>query len=208
MKRFQKRHRIRLWIKALRRFISKNGQLLFLIGILLIGAVLGVAVHKTISHEHPALLSPVNSITHVPSSFIEGCKAVVSSALGISVVLIGLFLLGLTAFGCPIILLLLMLFGFWIGVCECQSFSLGGLWYTAFTVLLPMYFAGIAVLLGTKQALHMSFVFSRQLLPTSAHCGSMWADFKTYLLHFILCLFLVIVAAVANVITNAVYSVM
>lgn len=195
MKRFKSKSRRRSLRRAL-RFVNQNGQLLFLTVIMLCGTVLGCCLFFSLSPDRYQLLDSLFLAAQSPSSFAEGCTAVVSSAFSVLILLIVLFLLGLTAYGCPLILLIPLFFGLWIGVSECYAYATSSFLPMLLTTLLPVCITAVAVLIATMQSLHMSCLFSRQLLPNYAHCGSLWHDFKLYLLRFMLCMLIAVVAAV------------
>lgn len=199
MRLITRRHQTkRIWREGW-RFCAKNKQLFFLLFLVVLGAVLGCTTYTLLSDERRQLFSSVASVTTVPNDFVSGCTAVASSAFSVCCILVVVFLLGLTAYGCPLILIAPLFFGFCLGVAECQAYIQGGFWQLSVQVLLPMSVAMIPVLIATSQALRMSCVFSRQLLPSSAHCGGMWQEFKMYLLRFLLCFFLAFAAALIQV---------
>ncbi len=202
MKRFKPKSRRRNFRRAV-RFINQNGQLLFLTAILLCGAVLGSCLYFSLSTERRQLLDSLFLTSpSLPKDFSEGCIAVVSSSFSVLLLLTMLFLLGLTAYGCPLILLMPLLFGFGIGTSVCYAYETTSFMLMFVTVLFPVCIMAVAVLIATIQSLHMSCLFSRQLLPSYAHCGSLWHDFKTYLLRFMLCALIAVVAAVVRLLSR------
>lgn len=180
-------------------FCKKNGRLMRLLCLLLIGALLGAAVFSLLTLSQKEQLLSIVSVQKAPSDFVDGCGMAASSAFFPLLMLAVLFLLGLTAFGVPLILPVPLFFGFGIGVAECSCYEADGLGAVALTVLPHMMMAAVGVLIASAESLRMSFVFSRQLLPASAHCGGMWQDFKLYLLRFLLCTVIVSAAAVTDV---------
>ncbi len=172
---------------------------MWLLCLLLIGSLLGAAVFSLLTHPQKELLSSILSVQQTPSGFADGCAMMFSSAFLSLLMLAILFLLGLTAFGVPLILMVPLFFGFGIGVAECSCYAAGGVGAVALTVLPHMMIAAMGVLIASAESLRMSCVFSRQLLPASAHCGGMWQDFKLYLLRFLLCIVIVFAAAVTDV---------
>ncbi len=198
MKQFQSKHRLR----AVCRFCIQNGRLLFLILLVIIGAILGCSAFAIMPRDYQSFLSSLLSSNTEITDFLSGCTAVLSATFGNSVLLMLLFLFGLTAFGGPLIVLVELFYGFCIGTAESQAFYQNGMVSVVFHAVLPMTIAGIAVLIAGCQAIHMSCVFTKQLLPGGAHCGGMWHPFRNYLLRFFLCMVIVLAAAVVQVVTQ------
>ncbi|MBR5135066.1 MAG: stage II sporulation protein M [Clostridia bacterium] len=185
-------------------FLKKNAYALFFIFLLILGAVIGCVFYsistETICHSFSSLLIPSN----VPKTFSEGCLAVFGASLYNCLLLALLFLFGLTAYGSPLILTLPIFFGFCIGITECRLYGAFDWLYLMTDFLPPTLISIIAIVSGCVQSLRMSCLFSRQLLPTCAHCGGMWHDFKLYLLRFLFCFFLAFLASSLNVILQIV----
>lgn len=181
------------------QFCRANGQLLFLVVIVCLGAIVGTLTYNLLSSEHRASFASLISHATVPTDFVEGCVAVLSSGFYGWLLLMVLFLLGLTAYGCPLIVLVPLIFGFCIGVAECHAFAFLGVWAMFARVLIPVLITGIAIVIAAGQALKMSCSFSRQLLPSHAHCGGLWQDFKVYLIRFAVCLLIALAGAIVAV---------
>lgn len=208
MKRLKSKHQFRKQLHKLRSFLYDNLSLLFLIVLLLLGAFLGTWVFRILNEEHRAFAANLLYSPPIPADPASAASAVLSACMGHACLLILLFLFGMTAFGCPLILLCVIFFGFRLGVIECFSFVSYGFGYTALNVHIPMLIAGIAVLMAVKRSLHMSCVFSRQLLPSGAHCGGMWLEFKRYLLYYLISLGMVVASAITEVLLQIINSLM
>lgn len=198
LRRFTWRSRRRAFRKTM-QFCRTNGQLLFLVLLICLGAVAGAVVYTFLSSDDRTAFASLLSSTTVPTNFLDGCIAVLSSGFYGVLLLIVLFLLGLTAYGCPLIVLVPLFFGVCIGVAECHAYMFDGLWTMLCTVLIPVMITGMAIVTATGQALRMSCAFSRQLLPSHAHCGGLWQDFKLYLIRFAICLLIVLAGAIIAV---------
>lgn len=190
-----RRRTIRKWTL----FCRENGQLLFLVSLVLIGAVVGAVIYGFLPNDDREVFVQMISSGTAPSDFLGGCIAVLSSMFYGLLLLILLFLLGLTAYGCPLIVLVVLFFGVCVGVAECHAYVFGGFWSMLCTVLLPTAVTGIAVVIAAGQALRMSCLFSRQLLPSHAHCGGLWQDFKKYLVQYLICLLIALSGAITAV---------
>ncbi len=166
---------------AFKRFISYNKVIISLSFIILLGVIVGSCIFPILSEEYRRFLSSVYQSATVPTSFLSGCTYACSVAFRSLILLAALFLCGLTAFGWPLILLVLMLFGVQIGVTDCCVFIDGGWFALMVTEILPLIFVFIGILHAAQSSLHMSTALAKQLLPSAAHCGSIWHDFKRYL---------------------------
>lgn len=206
MRRFRKKRQLHHLARDMMRFIHGNGQLLLMLLMILAGAFLGTIVYGGLKGtEHEVFSSFLSELT-LPSDLMAGCKAVLSSAFGLCVILVLLFLFGMTAFGCPLIFVMVFVFGFWLGIDQSHAYIHGGYAAVIITVLSHMLVACISVLRGAQQALHMSCVFSRQLLPSGAHCGGMWQDFKKYLVSFLICMILALSSGIVQVLSRLAYQ--
>jgi len=183
-------------------FTRKNTRLLLLILLIFTGAILGCGIYELLSDDvKQQLLSFMN---HKPvfTTLPELAVTALSSALKLFILLTGMFLLGMTPFGCIPICGIVIFFGFCSGVFECYYYESDGIGAVLTYVLLPVIIAATAITIACAQSLHLSCLFSRQLLPFSAHCGSLWYDFKWYLLRYALCIILAFSAAVCEVILH------
>ena len=187
------------FIRDMAMFCSKNGQLLFLLMLMLLGALAATVLYPHLADEWRSLFNSVTDRQAMPTDLLQGCTAVMSTAFFLFVLLALLFLFGLTPYGWPLILCVPLFFGYTVGLAQCRAFLSGGLKEVLLTVLLPMEIAAFAVLIGAAQSLQMSALFSRQLLPSSAHCGGLWQDFKWYLLRFMLCIVIALAGAAVKI---------
>ncbi len=208
MKRLKSKHHIRKQFHKLQMFLCGNVSLMFLCALLVMGAFFGAWIFRVLSEEHRSFVTNLLYSPPTPTDLRSAASAVLTSCFGHALLLILLFLLGMTAFGCPLILLGVIVFGFRLGVIECFAYVSCGFGFTAINVHVPMLIAGIAVLLAVRHSLHMSCVFSRQLLPSGAHCGGMWMEFKRYLLYYTICLGLIVASSITEVLLQVVNAMM
>jgi len=195
MKHRRPRHN-RSLIKQTLGFLRKNIRLIVFTALIILGALFGCVVFSTISADEQQSLSSWMISGGIPTDYTSGLTTVISSTFGIWVQLIVLFLLGLTAFGCPLILAELLFFGFCFGITSCQGHTV----YESFAALtdevLPMAIGGIAILIGALQAFRFSCMSARQLLPSGAHCGGLWPAFRQYGAAFILCALIALLSGI------------
>lgn len=168
--------------------------------LIFLGVVGGSLLFPSLSEEHRRFLVSIYRIPNVPTDFLNGCTYVLSSSFRSVVLLMLLFLCGLTAFGWPLILLILVLFGFQVGVTNCSVYTDSGFITLALTEVLPLIFTFIGMVIASREALRMSSIFAGQLLPSSAHCGSIWNDFKRYLSVFLISTLATVVASIVKTI--------
>ncbi len=206
MKRFRSRHPIYKNIEATKKFVYQHSSVFALLCLIIGGVVLGISVFRALNEEHRAFVSELLYKSPQSIDWQNASTAIIGSCIRHSLILVFLFLFGLTAFGCPLILCTVLLFGFRVGVIISVSYLAYGFWNTALTVYLPVLIAGIATLLAVRRSLHMSCVYSRQLLPSGAHCGSLWSEFRRYLVSFTLCFGLVLAASITEILLQVLKS--
>ncbi len=180
-------------------FIVQNRQLLFWITLIIIGSAIGCGLFTTLAEDiKNRLLSFMDSDT-VFRSFRDVSVFTLSSGVKYLFVLTLIFLLGMTPYGGMLILCVVLFYGFCTGIFECCYYETGGFIAVIQHVLPHTLIMSVAVLIACIQSVHMSCMISRQLLPFSAHCGSLWNDFKHYLLHYLLCAVLAMATAACEV---------
>ena len=204
MKRLRPRHSMRKhWSKS-KRFILKHTATIILLSIILVGAFFGVRVFDCLDTDYRLFIQNYVCTPGTSDGWVASANAVTGACIRHMLIPTSLFFLGLTAFGCPLILCMVILFGFRIGIILSVSYITFGAAHTAFIVYIPLLLVGIATLLAVRQSLRMSYAFSCQLLPSCAHCGGMRSEFKQYLLSYTVCLGMIITASVAEIILQIV----
>ena len=186
----------------------RNSSLLALLCLLIAGAILGVCVFRALDEPEQRLVSEFLYKSPQSIDWHNAGVTITASCIRHALILIVLFLFGLTAFGCPLILCAVLLCGFRIGVILSISYLSNGIWYMIAAVYPPILLVGIATLLAARRSLQMSCVYSCQLLPYGAHCGGLWSEFKHYLLSYVICFGLTISASFAECLLQILISTM
>ena len=168
----------------------------------------GVYVFRSVNQDHRDVITGFMYSAMEFHSFQSATMTVLMIFLGYLPLLALLFLFGMTAFGSPLILLCLIAFGFRGGVLESYVYLSRGFVESAAFVIFPMMLACVAMITAVKASLRMSFVFSKQLLPSGAHCGGLWMPFKRYLSCFMICLAILFGCAVTEVLIHILFSMM
>ena len=205
MHRFHHTRFIRRMMRRGVSFFIKNGQLLLLVGLTLCGVLCGVIAYRSTAETSLSQILSVIFHERVPASFSSGCYDVLCASVFGVLFLTALFVLGMTPFGCPIVLLIDFIFGAVVGVLNGQVYFQYGFLYSMITSVPYLVITGIAVVPASKHAMHISCAISRQFLPNGAHCGSLWHDFKRYLLHFLVCILIVFSASIVDVLLKIAY---
>lgn len=196
-RRFRRGNRI---AKKTRRFIIKNGSALAIIIWILCGSLLATCLFDHLTNDQRDFLLFVYPSFSAPTDFISGCVVVISSAFNALILLMLLFLCGLTAFGWPLVIGVLFIFGFQCGISDCSVYCDRGLLSLLTVQIIPTIINGIAVVVAGRESLHMSSVFAKQLLPTAAHCGGVWMMFKKFLSYYLVCTVIIFVSAATRTI--------
>ncbi len=186
---------------TLREFLEQNRRLLIFLALLLAGVLGGVLIftvsHETLAHE----LSLMLDIPAIQGGFKGGMSVLFSSCFSTFVLLLVLFLAGLTAYGAPVTAIVPVFFGLGIGMTEAYYYGAGrlGILFVAVLVVPRTLVAATALLMGCSESLRMSLLLSGQLLPSSAHCGGLWQDFRLYGVRFLVFFGLAFAAGVVDV---------
>ncbi len=186
--------------RSLTVFITKNMRLLLLVIVIFIGALLGCRIFADLSQSIKQQLLSFMNHDIAPDSLSDVAVITLSSTLKHAVLLAIMFLLGMTPYGSIFVLGTVLFFGFCVGVHECYYYESGGIGAILVYVLPRTVIASSSVIIACEQSLHLSCMISRQLLPFSAHCGSLWHDFKRYLLRYITCIALAFSSAACEVV--------
>ncbi|MCI9413765.1 MAG: hypothetical protein HFJ79_01115 [Clostridiales bacterium] len=181
-------------------YLSENSRLVFFTVLLLSGAVFGMLVFLVSSPWVSGELALILKVRGVPEGFMGGMSGLLSSCLSPLILLGLLFLVGLSACGAPVILLVPLFYGLGLGMTEAYYYSTGaaGIGVTALLILPHSLMAGVSLILAGAESMRMSLRFSGQLLP-SAPMGGMWQDFKMYCVRFLIYLGLIFGSGVLDV---------
>ncbi len=184
---------------TLRTFFAENQLLLLFLSLLLVGVLCGSYLYGD-----TAMASPVKPVNLTVSSMLQ---AFGESMLLPGVLLLLLFLAGLTAYGVPITVMVPLFFGLGVGLTQGYYYAMGiaGVGISCLFVLPRGLIAAIGILMACAEALRMSLRLARQLMPGSA-MGSMWVPFRLYCIRFLLFLAIALAASVVDVTLRTVFS--
>ena len=176
---------------TLQEFFEQNRRLLIFLAVFLAG-VLGAYLE----HE----LSLMLDIPAIQGGFQGGMSVLFSSCFLTFVLLLALFLAGLSTYGAPVTVLVPIFFGLGVGLTEAYYYGAGrpGILFVALLVVPRTLIAATALLMGCSESLRMSLLLSGQLLP-NAHCGGLWLDFRLYCVRFLVFFGLAFAAGVVDV---------
>lgn len=169
-------------------FVAENRRLLAFLALFFIGVLGGVLVftasHGSLSEELALMLD----VPAVAEGFQGGIAALFSSCFSTVVLLLVLFLAGMSTCGAPVAVLVPVFYGLGLGLTEAYYYGAGGtgVLFTALLVVPHSLIAAAALLMGCSESLRLTLLLSGQLLPTSAHCGGLWQDFRLYCVRFLL----------------------
>lgn len=169
-------------------FMSENRRLLAFLALFFVGVLGGVLVFTASHGSLSEKLSPMLNTPAVDGGFQNGISALFSSCFSTVVLLLALFLAGMSACGAPVAALVPVFYGLGLGLTEAYYYGAGGagVLFTALLVVPHSLVAAAALLMGCSESLRLTLLLSGQLLPTSAHCGGLWQDFRLYCVRFLL----------------------
>lgn len=182
-----------------RTFLADNQLLLLFLALLLIGVVCGSYLYGD-----TAIASPIRPIK---ASVLPMLRALGESVLLPGMLLVLLFLAGLTAYGAPIPLLVPLFFGLGIGLTQGYYYAMGiaGVGLSCLFILPRGLITAVGLLMACAESWRMSLRLGRQLMPGGA-MGSMWPSFRLYSIRFLLFLAIVLAASVVDVALRTVFS--
>lgn len=197
----------RRWAMEWLAFLQKNRRLLAFLFLFFLGIGGGVWVF---SFSSPAMGHELGRILEIPAvtgGFRGGISVLFSSCFSTVVLLLILFLSGLSACGAPVTALVPLFFGLGTGLTEAYYYSGGkaGIFTVAILVIPHTVVAVASLVMGCAESLRMSLLISGQLLPSSANCGGLWQDFRLYGLRFLLFIGLAFGAGVLDVLMRLVW---
>ena len=176
-------------IRSFLDFLLVNRRLLTFLCLFLFGVFLGSMVFTSSGGALAAELAPMLDAEPFAGGFYGGISLLWSSCLAPFVLLALLFLTGLSACGAPVAVIVPVFFGMGTGMTEAYYYALGGnqMGFVALFVIPHSLMAAMALIMGCSEALRMSVLISRQMLP-AASCGGLWQDFRLYCLRFLIAL--------------------
>ena len=181
---------------ACKAFVSEHQLLLLFLALLLVGVLCGSYLYGETATATP--------IRPIKSTVWSVAYAFGQSMLLPLVLLVLLYLAGLTAFGVPVTLVAPFYFGLGIGMTMGYYYTRGivGVGLCCLFVLPRGLIVSAGLLMAAAESWRMSLRFGRQLMPGGA-MGNMWLPFRMYCLRFLLFLAIVSVAGVLDVALRA-----
>lgn len=177
------------WRRNVWRFLVRNQRLLWLLGLLLLGVEIGCLVFRAAPRPLAAALDGLLTPTKPAAGFAGMFRLMTASCSPTLLLLLLLFLAGLSACGAPLAVAVPLFFGMGLGLTEAYYFAQGG-WgvgYVALLVLPHTLSAAVGLLMATAESVRLSTRLCRQMLPGQSLGGGLWPDFKLYLARFLLC---------------------
>ena len=193
-------HGVGEWRQNLRRFLSQNQRLLWLLGLFLSGAALGCLVFHAACQPLAEALAPLLTPTP-PAPGLSGLLRGVSTACFSTMALLAvMFLSGLSVCGAPVTLAVPLFYGMGLGVSEAYYFAQGawGVGYVALLLLPPALPSAAALLMACAESVRLSFLLCRQVLPRQGSCGGLWSHFRLYLARFLICAVILFISGVLD----------
>ena len=182
-------------------FTADNRQRLLLLLLLLAGVGGGVAVYASFGEELPERMRALLSLQPIPATFRDAVWQLLSDCFQMLVLLLVLFVSGLSACGIPVVVLVPLFWGVGLGLSLAYYYTdgLNGVLLCAVLLLPPTVPKAAVLLMACKQSLHMSAQMLGRLFPRGARCGGLWQTFRTYCGRFFLLLPIVLLAGVLDV---------
>ena len=119
------------------------------------------------------------------SSATSGVLTVFAHAcLWPGLLLLILMAVGLSAVGAPAVFAIPLLYGVGVGFSEAYVFSADGLWQMVWMVLPPTLLTLWTLLMAACESLRMTLRIVGQVMPRGVGQGSLWTEFKRYLLRY------------------------
>lgn len=195
------------WRRNLLRFLTKNARLLWLLGLFFVGVYSGSAVFNTAWQPLSDALSTLLTPTPLKSGMAGAMTHLLKTTAPHFLLLLLLFLLGFSACGAPLSLIIPLFFGAGTGLTFAYHYATGfhGVLYTAL-LLLPHTLCVVATLLiACAESIRLSARLARQLLPHTTLGGGLWQELKLYLARFLLCCGLLFAAAALDTVLRMLF---
>ncbi len=184
-----------------RRFIRSHSRLVLFLTLLLSGVMIGCLFYGLYGRTETAYLSRVLTASPLDTTVGAILSALYNSCFLPVLLLMVLFFCGLSACGLPVVMLVPFFFGLGIGMSEAYYYNTG--WRGVLTVLLlmlpPLFLKSLSLLMASAEAMRMTLLFSRQLLPQSSSHEGMNRHFRLFVLRFLIFLLMTFAAGVVDV---------
>lgn len=196
------------WRQEWRRFVGQNQWLLWLLLLFWAGVLMGCLVFLSAAAPLADVLEPLLAPSAPPVGFFAMLRRTGSSCFLGFLLLLLLFLAGLSVCGAPAALAVPSFFGMGLGLSESYYYAQGG-WgvgYTALLLLPHTLLTAAALLMACAESVRLSALLCRQLLPRQSSCGGLWPQFRLYLARFLICFALLFVAGVLDTALQCCFS--
>ena len=183
------------------RFAAEHRRLLWLLILLLIGVGGGVAVYRSFGGNLPEPMGDLLLLRPVNDGFRGAVSQLWSACFQLLVLLVVLFVSGLSACSAPLVLSVPLFWGIGLGLslAHYYTYGLSGVLLCAVLLLPPALLKAAVLLAACSQALHMSAQMFSQLLPRGARCGGLWQTFRLYGGRFLLLLVPLVLSGLLDV---------
>lgn len=196
------------WRRNLWRFLVHNQRLLWLLCLFLGGVEIGCLVFQATGEPLSLALDGLLAPTVLDAGFAGLFHRMTASCCPAVLLLLCLFLAGLSVCGAPAALAVPLFYGMGLGLTEAYYYAQGG-WgvgYVALLILPATLPAAIALLMACAESVRMSTLLCRQLLPRQGSCGNLWPSFRLYLARFLLCFGLLFAAGALDTVLRWCFS--
>lgn len=182
------------------RFVRTHGRLLVLLGLLLFGFVMGCVLFSAYGHNESAFLSMLFTVKQPEPGFKGVLTTLYNSCFQAVVLLLVLFVSGLSACGLPLILAVPLFFGLGFGTCAAYYYNTGwvGVWQVV-RLIPSIAIKSAAILMGAAEATRMTLLFSGQLLAGHTVSEGLNKEFRLYILRFLIFLLIAVAGGIVDV---------
>ena len=172
---------------SVRDFINNNKRLILYLTFLLVGTFFGIFIYISSKSYLQQELSKMVVIRALTGGLQEVLSTLLSSCLSVLVLLLILFMFGLSVYAAPVTFFVPVFFGLGLGMTEAFYYAMGthGILTTLVLVIPRNLIAATALIMACSESLRFSLLLSNQILPTGER-KELWNDFKLYCTRFLL----------------------
>lgn len=194
----------RAFFKSVGVFFQTHRTLVIFTVVFLLG--LGIGVHVFGRFGTVPGLFESHEVTAVDGGVGEAVRFIFSSAFSGWLLLLCLYVMGLSPCGVPAAAIVSLFYGMGVGLSLAQQYAEGftGVLFSAVLIVPRSVLCVAALLIGCCETVRMSTLVGRQFFRSEAHSG-MAADFRLYSLRFLILFGLVLVSAVADFVLRLIF---
>ena len=183
----------------IKHFLRDNYRLLLFLLLPVSGIVCGMCLYPALRESGWSTLVAVEPIKGGFAAVLSQWSRCLFQPL---LLLVVLFLAGLSVCGLPLSLLVPLFWGLGLGVVQAAEFGQGfmGLAVSAAVFLPHSVMETVALLMAAAECFRMSWRFITVLSPRLARCGGLWPEFRLYSVRYLLLCLLLFAAAALDVI--------